>query len=38
MRGTDNAEFGGSKAERSSAAKAATVMVDGLMHINLVHG
>jgi len=30
-------EFGGSKGERSSAEKAAAVMVDGLVHIN-VHG
>jgi len=33
MRRADNAEFGGSKGERSSAEKAAAVMVGGFVHI-----
>jgi hypothetical protein len=37
MRRADNAEFGGSKGECNSAEKAAAVMVDGLVHIDLVH-
>jgi len=38
MRRAEIAEFGGSKGERSSAEKAAAVMVDAFVHIDLVHG
>jgi len=35
MRLADNAEFGGSKGERSSAEKAAAVLVDGFVELIL---
>jgi hypothetical protein len=38
MRRADNAKFGGSKGERSSAEKVAAAMVDDFGHTDNVHG